>query len=50
MKKTEVNKHIKMYASDEYLESIKDRAKEEGFTYSNYLFSLAKKDLKRSKK
>jgi hypothetical protein len=50
MKKKEVNKHIKMYATDDYLELIKDKAKLEGETYSNYLFSLAKKDLKRNKK
>ena len=47
MKKSETNKHIKMYASDSYLELINTRAKEEGFTYINYLFHLAKKDLKK---
>ena len=50
MKKKEVNKHIKMYASDEHLELIKDKAKHEGLTYSNYLFGIAKKDLKRGNK
>jgi len=50
MKKKEVNKHIKMYADEKHLELIKNKAENEGLTYSNYLFGLAKKDLKRGNK
>lgn len=45
-----VKKHIKMYASDEHIELVKEQAEAEGVSHSNYLFSLTKKDLKRNKK
>jgi hypothetical protein len=43
----EVNKHIKMYATEEHLIKVKEAAKEEGLTHSAYLLTLTNKDLKR---
>ena len=46
----EIKKHIKLYASDEHIELIKQRAINEGLSQSNYLFLLTKKDLKKAAK
>lgn len=46
----EVNKHIKMYATDSHLDKVKKAAKEEGLTQSAYLLTLTNKDLKRRNK
>ena len=46
----EIKKHIKLYASDEHIELIKQRAINEGLSQSSYLFLLTKKDLKKADK
>jgi len=46
-KKYKPKSHIKMYVTDEHLEQIKAKAEKEGMTQSAYLYSLAKKDLKK---
>ena len=44
------NKHIKMYCTDNWLERVKEQAKEEGMTQSAYVFSIVKAKLNRIKK
>ena len=46
----EIKKHIKLYASDEHIELIKQRVSDEGLSQSSYLFLLTKQDLKKAAK
>jgi len=41
--------HIKMYANDEFIESLKKFAESEGLTLSAFVFLTMKNKIKRSK-
>ena len=41
--------HVKMYANDDFIKSLKDFAEQEGLTLSAFIFLTMKNKIKRSK-